>query len=205
MIAAAAAHHRLAWIHPFPDGNGRVTRLFTHAYLIRIGMDGHGLWTVTRGLSRRRDDYIAALVAADQPRAGDLDGRGSLSERGLEEFCGFFLETAMDQITFMRDLLDLKGLERRITGYVERRAAVKEELAPEASHILRELLLRGEVARGEIPRITGRPERTARRILELLLKEELVVSDSPKGRVRLGFPVKAVGYYLPRLYPEGTL
>ncbi len=33
LVAAAAAHHRLAWIHPFLDGNGRVTRLFTQAWL----------------------------------------------------------------------------------------------------------------------------------------------------------------------------
>jgi len=31
LIAAAAAHHRLAWIHPFGDGNGRVARLQSHA------------------------------------------------------------------------------------------------------------------------------------------------------------------------------
>ena len=35
-LVAAAAHHRLMWIHPFLDGNGRVARLFTEAYLHRI-------------------------------------------------------------------------------------------------------------------------------------------------------------------------
>ena len=33
-LAAAAAHHRLAWIHPFLDGNGRVGRLMSHATLL---------------------------------------------------------------------------------------------------------------------------------------------------------------------------
>jgi len=27
IIAAAASHHRIAWVHPYLDGNGRVTRL----------------------------------------------------------------------------------------------------------------------------------------------------------------------------------
>ena len=48
--ALAAAHHRLAWIHPFGDGNGRVARLQSHAALIRLGVDGEGLWTLSRGL-----------------------------------------------------------------------------------------------------------------------------------------------------------
>jgi Fic family protein len=34
ILAAAAAHHRLLWIHPFLDGNGRVTRLMSHAMLL---------------------------------------------------------------------------------------------------------------------------------------------------------------------------
>jgi Fic family protein len=31
ILSAAAAHHRLLWIHPFLDGNGRVARLMSHA------------------------------------------------------------------------------------------------------------------------------------------------------------------------------
>jgi Fic family protein len=37
LVALAAAHHRLTWIHPFGDGNGRVTRLYSHAWLVRAG------------------------------------------------------------------------------------------------------------------------------------------------------------------------
>lgn len=202
MIACAAAHHRLAWMHPFIDGNGRVTRLFTNAYMIRVGLDSHGLWTVTRGLSRYKDQYIAALVGADQPRKGDLDGRGNLSESGLAAFCQFFLETALDQVRFMTSLLDLPGLEHRIAKYVERRAAFG--LPGEAKYILVEVLAHGEIARGEVPRITGKPERTARRILDETLKQGLVSPTTAKGPIRLALPAKAVPYYFPNLYPEGV-
>ena len=34
ILGAAAAHHRLVWIHPFVDGNGRVSRLMSHAMLL---------------------------------------------------------------------------------------------------------------------------------------------------------------------------
>jgi Fic family protein len=202
MIACAAAHHRLAWIHPFVDGNGRVTRLFTNAYMIRVGLDSHGLWTVTRGLSRYKDQYLAALVAADQPRQGDLDGRGNLSETGLGKFCQFFLQTALDQVRFMSNLLDLSGLEHRIKKYVERRSAFG--LPEETKYILQEVLMHGEISRGEVPRITGKPERTARRILDETLKQRLVTPTTPKGPIRLALPTKAVPYYFPKLYPEGV-
>jgi len=45
-IAVAASHHRLLWIHPFYDGNGRVARLFSHAFLKQIGI-GSSLWLCT--------------------------------------------------------------------------------------------------------------------------------------------------------------
>src|SRR5208282_1678402 len=78
LVGVAASHHRLAWIHPFLDGNGRVTRLISHALLKELGI-GSRLWSVSRGLARSVADYKAALMAADEPRQGDLDGRGALS------------------------------------------------------------------------------------------------------------------------------
>ncbi|MGK2907259.1 MAG: Fic family protein [Desulfuromonadales bacterium] len=203
VVAAAASHHRLAWIHPFLDGNGRVTRLFTHAYLVKAQIDGHGMWTVSRGLARKRSDYLSALAGADNHRQGVLDGRGSLSNHGLVNFCTFFLEMALDQIKFMSTLLDIDGLQKRIIGYVNRQT-VLGELQPESGYLLREVLMRGEVPRGEASRITGKAERTARRILKDLLEKKLLSTETEKGPVRLSFPTRAVGYYFPRLYPEGV-
>lgn len=203
VIATAASHHRLAWIHPFLDGNGRVTRLMTHAYLKKTKIDGHGLWTVSRGFARNREEYLAALAGADQPRRGDLDGRGNLTQAGLSGFCRFFLKTAIDQIDFMAGLLDLDGMQKRIQAIVDRKVFFGE-LKPKAGHLLRDLFLRGEIHRGEIPGIVGMPERSARRVLSSLLEKGYLVSNSGKGPVMLGFPVAMVGYYFPHLYPEGV-
>ena len=203
IIAIAASHHRLAWIHPFLDGNGRVIRLLTHAYLQKANIDGHGLWTVSRGLARRRDDYRAVLAGADQPRSNDLDGRGNLSNEGLAAFCRFFLETAVDQVEFMSGLLELDGIQRRIMAYVEREATITRFPA-QASVLLRDCYLRGEIPRREAGPIMRMPERTARRVLGRLLEEGLLAAEGPKKPLRLGFPIHAVGYYFPRLYPEGV-
>lgn len=202
IVAIAASHHRLAWIHPFLDGNGRVTRLFTHAFLIKTRIDGHGLWTVSRGLARNREAYLAALAGADAHRQGDYDGRVSLSDKGLENFCSFFLRVAVDQIGYMSGLLELDGMQKRIEGYVTRQVHLGE-LQAESFYLLREAFLRGEIPRGEAARITGKPERSARRVLRDLLDKSLLVSDSEKGPVRLAFPAKVAAYYFPQLYPEG--
>lgn len=203
LMAAAAAHHRLTWIHPFLDGNGRVARLFTQAWLVKAGVDSDGLWTISRGLARRRADYQAALANADEKRVNDFDGRGYLSQRYLGEFCQFFLGTAVDQVEFMQELLALEGMLNRVVGYGERRESA-HELPSGSALVLREIFLRGEIARGDVARIISASPRTAQKVTGELLSQRLVTSNSPKGTLLLGFPADAAGHYFPNLYPAGV-
>lgn len=199
IIATGAAHHRLLWVHPFLDGNGRVARLLSYAMLRDVGV-GNSLWSVARGLARRVDQYRMALAAADAPRLGDFDGRGALSLRRLREFCVFFLETCLDQLEFMHSLLQPSELLRRMKIYVD--DEVEAGRLPRGSMgILREAVLTGEIERGRAAELTGYQERRAREILGALLDSGLLVTNSPKGPVRLGFPVHVLERWLPRLYP----
>jgi Fic family protein len=199
IINTGAAHHRFLWIHPFLDGNGRVARLLSYAMLREAGV-GSSLWSVARGLSRSVERYRSALSAADSERRGDFDGRGALSLEGLKEFCVFFLETCRDQVEFMHSLLQPALLLRRMKLYVDDQ--VSSDRLPRASMgLLREALLTGEIERGRAAELTGYQERRARDVLGALLDAGLLVSSSPKGPVRLGFPIDALESWLPRLYP----
>lgn len=201
VVAMAAAHHRFNYIHPFPDGNGRVSRLMSHAMGLSAGIGAHGLWSVSRGLARglsRRAEYKEMMDHADTPRQGDLDGRGNLSLRALGEFVDWFLRVCLDQINFMAGLLEVDSLAARLERYVERGEG---ELHPAASALLGQVLVRGEVPRGEAARITGLPERTARRVLNDSIAAGLLASDTPKGPVSLRFPAATLDLLFPSLYP----
>ncbi len=211
IVALAAAHHRLVWIHPFLDGNGRVARLFTDAYFTRIKLAGYGLWNVSRGLARKRDAYREYLAAADAPRAGDLDGRGNLSDKTLTEFCRFFLETCLDQASFMNELLALNSFLDRLEKYVFFRnegIIVNEKgekfspLNPNVAGLLKSVAIKGEISRGEAFSVIGMSERTGRNVLKELLNEGLLVSNADREPVRLGFPTAVAGYWFPDLYPN---
>ena len=198
IVAIAAAHHRFLWIHPFYDGNGRVVRLMAHAMLIRTGV-GSGIWSVARGLAREVDEYKVKLMAADEARHNDYDGRGALSERRLEEFCEFFLRACIDQIDFMESLLQPAELLRRMKLYCDDEIAAGR-LPKRSMALLREALLMGEVARGRAPEITGYQERRAREILSTLLRKGLLVQTGPRAPVRLGFTADVVERWFPALY-----
>ncbi len=202
IIAIGASHHRMAWIHPFRDGNGRVIRLFSDTLIRQLGIDGGGLWSLSRGLAIHRKDYYAHLAGADEERSSASDGRGHLSERRLGEFCRFVLETMLDQISYMDRLLDLEALAGRIGRYV----GTEAELGLEADRVfllLREALYRGEFGRGEAGRIVGASERTGRTALVAALGAGVLRSETPKGAVRLALPAKVLPAYFPRLFPAG--
>ncbi|MBC7668321.1 MAG: Fic family protein [Gemmatimonadaceae bacterium] len=200
ILAIPAAHHRFNYIHPFPDGNGRVSRLMSHAMIQTAGIGAHGLWSVSRGLARglgSRQEYKQMMARADTPRQGDLDGRGNLSLAALEEFVLWFLKVCLDQVTFMSSLFDLPNLTGRLRLYVERSGRLK----PEAFRLLEEAAIRGEFARGDADRITRLPERTARVVLRQLIDEGLLDSETPKGPVSLRFPTKSLDLLFPQLFP----
>jgi Fic family protein len=201
IISMAAAHHRLTYIHPFLDGNGRVSRLMSHAMAYKAEIGAHGLWSISRGLARgleSRTEYKSMMDHADMPRQGDLDGRGNLSQRALAEFVLWFLKVALGQTIFMSALFELETLARRLRSYVDRTDGLRRE----AVRLLEEALIRGEIERGEVARVTGLPERTARRLLADVIATGLLASDTPKGPVSLRFPVEALDILFPRLFPE---
>ncbi|MGD9629828.1 MAG: Fic family protein [Pyrinomonadaceae bacterium] len=213
IVAIAAAHHRLMWIHPFLDGNGRVARLFTDAFFRRIGLEGYGLWNVSRGLARRNREYKQYLDAADFPRESDLDGRGNLSNRTLTAFCEFFLDVCLDQTKYMSSVLALGDLLPRIDSYAAKRSegSIVDEkgvkaspMHPRASFILREAAIIGELPRNKIVEIVGMSERSARTVAKSLIDEGLLVPTTEwhRSTLRLGFPPHAAVYWFPNLFPE---
>ena len=197
LIAAAASHHRLAWIHPFGDGNGRVVRIFTSSLLKAYGLNGGGIWSISRGLARNRSQYYAKLAIADQGRQGDLDGRGTLSERSLIEFCEFFLSTMLDQMDFMLGILKLDSV-------ISRYARLMHEVFPKKSElclrIIKELWTFGETPRGKICEITGMSERASRAILSELESKGFVKSDSLKTPVHINISADISEQIFPNLF-----
>ena len=135
---------------------------------------------------------------ADMPRQGDLDGRGNLSLRALNEFVLWFARICLDQVNFMTSLFELNDLASRLRRYV----MMDQTLKPEAGRLLEEALVRGEIERGDAPRITGLSPRTARRALNDIVARGLLASDTPKGPVSLRFPAEALDVLFPKLFPE---
>ncbi|OIO54911.1 MAG: hypothetical protein AUJ55_11395 [Proteobacteria bacterium CG1_02_64_396] len=208
LIGLACAHHRLLWVHPFPDGNGRAARLHSHLALHRLGLL-QGMWSPMRGLARRREEYDARLNNADLPRRNDQDGRGALSQEGLTAFAVFFLQVCLDQARFMEGMLDLPRFMERLRDqllYLEanpwRVGSETSTIKIEALEPLHYLAMTGSMERGRFMTMTGLPDRTARRVLVGLIDAGLLTAATPRAPVTFAVPLKSLRFLFPRLWPE---
>ncbi|SHG44510.1 Fic family protein [Bradyrhizobium erythrophlei] len=207
VLAAAPAHHRLLWIHPFGDGNGRVARLMSDAMLSRA-LRTHSIWSVSRGLANNEVEYKALIAACDQTRRGDLDGRGNLSESALTEFTEFFLKICLEQVRFMRKRMRLDELSNHIERWVETASAYGEggnqasgsgqRLDPAAGPLLKAILHEGVLSKSRCQVVVGSKVNASDVIDQL--KRDGVVNVHGEA-VSFSLPAHRAERFLPGLFP----
>jgi Fic family protein len=93
---AALAHHRLAAIHPFIDGNGRTARLVMNLLLLRDGYPP----TIIQKINRRQ--YYRVLAQADAGREAPFV---NFVGRGLDRSLALYIEACTPQ-TSQREVAD---------------------------------------------------------------------------------------------------
>lgn len=208
MLAAAAAHHRFVYLHPFLDGNGRVSRLFTDAYLRQAGLGGMGLWSMSRGFGRDPEAYYNALAQADMPRQGATDGRGILSDKGLLYFTEYFINTAIDQLDYFSGLLEPQALNQRIDMYFDLRCKTEmittdgarlPQLHTATRILYKELLNGGELLRSSAKERLGVEDRTMGTIIKQMKEAGLIKAPARKP-IELDLSPSSIEILFPRLW-----
>lgn len=200
-----SSHHRFVWIHPFLDGNGRTSRLLMDSLITFIGIEGYGLWNISRGLARNNSKYKSLLAAADEIRTSDYDGRGNLTNKGLYQLVDFMLDVAIDQIDYMKSVLSIKELSQRIENYVEFAKKKMYRIEPLPKHtdrLLKELLIKGSLRRGDVEKIIGTKQTVASTLIKELIQRDYIQSDTARGDIRIKFNAHFSMKIFPELMPD---
>ena len=200
VLQAAAAHHRLLWVHPFADGNGRVARLVSYAMLLEA-LDTGGIWSIARGLARNVDKYKSHLAECDLQRRNDLDGRGNLSEEAIASFTVFFLESCIDQVKFMAALMQPSALRKRILDWVKDEERIGG-LMPNSTRVLAHILTHRELERKDVTEVVGFDDRKSRRVTAMLHKRGIIAAPTHRAAFRIAFPAALAPGLMPGLYPR---
>lgn len=204
MLQVALAHHRFVWIHPFRNGNGRVSRLFTYAMLRRtiFASGGHSSLNPTAVFGNDREAYISALEAADD-----------LSEAGTVMWASFFARGIRD------DLARLRTFEQN--GYVNEQlirpalASLQRDgmITAEEEAALALVALLGIVKAGDLQTtLPGSPSSRSRAIGSLIARGLLRQADEGPRFYRLSLSSGPLALrivrrldvlgYLPRMLSE---
>lgn len=153
-----------------------------------------------------RDANKGLLANADALRQGDFDGRGTLTEKekGLLDFCEYMLDAAIDQVTYVNELLNLAKMLQRIEGYIatrndDRVAGIGAQIKTTASLILYTAFGQGEIERAHALELCAILERSARRLLDQLKSEGLLSETSSKSSLRWEIPEHAEPWHFPNL------
>lgn len=205
MLHAAIAHHRFVWIHPFSNGNGRVSRLFTYAMLRRNGFDsvpGYRAVNPAAVFGNDREGYYAALEAADD-----------LSPGGTVAWCEFFVRGLRDDLERLVQLQDFSFVMNRLVEPAIDRLTASGAATAGESAALKIAARQGVVKAGDLePALPGSPSQRSVAIRSLVERGLLLHDDRGQRFYRVSMARAPLGQfvvrqldelgYLPRLLKE---
>lgn len=205
MIAAAAGHAKLAWLHPFRDGNGRTIRLYTSLFMARCNVNRSNLWSLSRGLAESKGRYFTGLRFTNPSPNPVIPDRITFQSDNIAAGCNIFLTICKEQIAFMEQKLMRDAVKARIEYFSETRLGMLfGKKKTDAGRVLRAVFSYGRLERQEVYSgiLGGLGEKTARGVIAGLLKAGYLKSDSPRSALTIGFPPAALQGYFPGVFNE---
>lgn len=189
LLATALAHHRMTWIHPFDNGNGRMVRMFTYAMLIKQGFQVQTgrILNPTAIFCMNRDVYNDMLSKADTGEP----------EKVLE-WCEYVLSGLKDEIEKIDHLLDRKYTTDKVLLPALNFALDRQQITNREYDILQTLVKTPEMTlrSSDLEKIIGQESAVQRsRIIRKLKDKGMLKPLGENGRV---YTIDFVNNYLLR-------
>lgn len=182
LLVIALSHHRMAWIHPFDNGNGRLVRMFTYALLIKQGFQVKSgrILNPTAIFCMDRNKYYDKLSLAD---SGD--------EQKILDWCLYVLEGLRSEIEKIDKLLDIPYITNNILLPMLSFALEKEHITRREYEIL-SALVKSEsmsIKSADLEKMIGQESPVQRsRILKKLKDKSMLIPLKVRGRIyTIGF------------------
>ncbi len=182
LLVTALAHHRMTWIHPFDNGNGRMIRMFTYAMLIKQGfkVQTGRILNPTAIFCMDRDKYNEMLSKADT---------GESSQILL--WCEYVLYGLKNEIEKIDNLLNIQYTTEKVLLPALTFALDRQQITTREHEILEALVKDDEMTlkSSDLNRIIGKESAVQRsRIIKRLKDKGMLRPLKESGRVyTIGF------------------
>ncbi|KMM86954.1 hypothetical protein SAMN04490203_0743 [Pseudomonas taetrolens] len=176
IVSALAHHYHLLRTQPLQDGNGVVARMIAHQHLALLRLHPQ-LWSLSRGLARRQEEYHAALNTNESTQDVQLAGGVQRSDKAFLGFIEFMLDVCHEEVDYMTAALNRRKLRESVTNAFNTNsrltdAGIRAKIAP----ALLALLIQGALPRSEFNTFTGLQSEAASNQVGRLINIGLVVS-----------------------------
>ena len=164
VLMSGIAQFQLVHIHPFLDGNGRISRLLSTLCLYRAGYDFKRLFTISEYYDRDRAAFYRAIQGV---RENDMDMTGWLE---------FFVEGLSNQLAEVRE----SGEQAIRRDVLIKEHGLSDRQAKAIGHILEHVSLTIQDFERLCPEVH---RRSLQRDLKAMLDMELLVSEGATNRL----------------------
>lgn len=157
---------------------------------------------MSRGLYAHSEEYENYFNIKDDDGNGEFWHTGLLSEESSKRYIKFMLDVALEQVNYTKEHLAIDKVYKNIQRYIHhsKEGLFDHDPLPEYSILLfKELLLLGEIRRGDVDAIKNKEKRTRTTLNKSLKDMGLITSDSPKGPIRIMFNAHLISHIFPGL------
>lgn len=166
LLQVAIVHHRFVWIHPFGNGNGRVSRLLTYAMLVKLGFtsaSGYRALNPTVVFGSDRQAYYEHLSIAD-----------SLRDEDIEKWCLYVLHGVASDMKNILDLSSSAFVLNELYGPALEKAYDEALLTGKEVAVLLKIADSGEVSAGDVKDLLPGSSAVRSKQLKSLLDRDLL-------------------------------
>lgn len=181
LLIVAMAHHYMAWIHPFDNGNGRLIRMLTYALLIKQGFQVKTgrILNPTAIFCMDRNKYYDMLRLAD---TGEKDN--------VLKWCFYVLDGLRKEIEKIDKLLNFEYMTNSILLPVLAYALDRQHITKQEYEILKTVVKNEDMvlkSGGLVSLGTESPVQRSR-IIKKLKEKDMLIPLKENGRIyTIGF------------------
>lgn len=174
LLKAAIAHHRLVWIHPFGNGNGRTVRLFTYAILVKTGFNVNvgRIINPTAVFCSNRNNYYKNLSEADKG-----------TDEGLITWVKYVLKGLKEEIEKIDKLLDYQFLRKEILIPTINYSLERKYITDVEAKILRKAIDMQVIQAADIKEFySGKADAEVSRQIRKLIEKKMLIPEKDGTR-----------------------
>lgn len=158
LLKIAIAHHAFTWIHPFDNGNGRMSRILTYSMLKQYGFDMAYLLNSTAIFCIDRNKYFDMLQKADEN-----------SNEGKKIWCEYVLNGLYNEMSKVAKLMQKQFFTEKIVKPAINRALNLHFINHDHQKVLELALKNDQIKSKDIQELFGK-NKTNRQVTSLIAK-----------------------------------